>query len=47
LEKVEVQKEGSYTRRGIKYQLYRLKKYKQLVPYWFFSEHKERSLKIE
>lgn len=43
---IEVQKEGSYTRQGIKYQLYKIKNGFS-VPYWFFSGHKERSLKIE
>lgn len=45
--RVEVKKEGYYTRQGVSYQLYRMKKNKNLVPYWFFSESKKGSLKIE
>lgn len=44
--KIEVQKEGFYTRQGINYQLYKMKD-GFFAPYWFFSKHEHRSLKIE
>ena len=37
---IEAQEEGYYTNQGIKHKLYKIKDVH--VPYWFFSEHKEK-----